>query len=40
MERKAVERKAVGIGAIVYALEGTEDHIHVVLAIPPQTKCS
>ena len=28
--------KAVDLGAIVYALNGTEDHIHLAAAIPPR----
>ena len=27
--------KAVGLGAHVYALNGTEDHMHLVVAVPP-----
>jgi putative transposase len=27
--------KAIGLGATVFALDGTEDHVHVVAAIPP-----
>jgi REP element-mobilizing transposase RayT len=28
--------KAIGLGATVFALDGTEDHVHVVAAIPPR----
>ena len=28
--------KAVGLGATVFALNGVEDHVHVVAAIPPK----
>jgi REP element-mobilizing transposase RayT len=28
--------KAIGLGAIVYALNGTEDHVHAVVSIPPK----
>jgi putative transposase len=27
--------KAVGLGATVYALNGAEDHVHLVVTIPP-----
>ena len=29
--------KAIGLGATVFALNGTEDHVHVVVSIPPKT---
>jgi len=29
-------RKAVEMGVIVYAINGTEDHVHAVVAIPPK----
>lgn len=29
-------RKAVGLGATVFALNGTADHVHLVAAIPPK----
>lgn len=28
--------KAIGLGATVFALNGTEDHVHMVAAIPPK----
>jgi putative transposase len=28
--------KAIGLGATVFALNGTEDHVHLVAAIPPK----
>ena len=28
--------KAIGLGATVFALNGVEDHVHLVAAIPPQ----
>lgn len=28
--------KAVGLGAIVFALNGVEDHVHIVASIPPK----
>ena len=28
--------KAVGLGATVFALDGTQDHVHIVAAIPPK----
>ena len=28
--------KATGLGAIVFALNGTEDHVHIVVSIPPK----
>ena len=31
-----IRGKAVGLGATVFALGGTEDHVHVVAAIPPR----
>jgi REP element-mobilizing transposase RayT len=27
--------KAIGLGATVFALNGTEDHVHMVVSIPP-----
>lgn len=32
----AIMRKAEELGAIVHAIGGTGDHVHVVLTIPPQ----
>lgn len=31
-----VRTKAIGLGAIVFALNGVEDHVHVVASIPPR----
>ena len=31
-----VRSKAIGLGATVFALDGTVDHVHVVAAIPPK----
>lgn len=31
-----VRTKAIGLGAIVFALNGIEDHVHVVASIPPR----
>jgi REP-associated tyrosine transposase len=31
-----LRRKAVGLGATVFAINGTEDHVHLVAAIPPR----
>lgn len=28
--------KAIGLGATVFALNGVEDHVHLVVAIPPK----
>jgi putative transposase len=28
--------KAVGLGATVFALNGTEDHVHLVISVPPK----
>ncbi len=28
--------KAIGLGGFVYALNGTEDHVHLVVSIPPR----
>jgi putative transposase len=28
--------KAIGLGATVFALNGTQDHVHVVVSIPPK----
>ncbi|MFQ6057339.1 MAG: IS200/IS605 family transposase [Anaerolineae bacterium] len=28
--------KATGLGAIVYIVNGTEDHVHVVASVPPK----
>ncbi|MEE8526040.1 MAG: IS200/IS605 family transposase [Thermoanaerobaculia bacterium] len=30
-----IRSKAVGLGATVFALDGTQDHVHVVVAMPP-----
>jgi len=32
--------KAIGLGGFVYALNGTEDHIHLVVSIPPRLAVS
>jgi putative transposase len=32
--------KATGLGAVVYALDGTEDHVHLVTSIPPSIAVS
>ncbi len=31
-----IRSKAVGLGGTVYAVNGIEDHVHVVVAIPPR----
>lgn len=31
-----IRKKAVGLGATVFALNGVEDHVHLVAAIPPR----
>jgi putative transposase len=31
-----LQTKAIGLGATVFALNGTEDHVHLVAAIPPK----
>ncbi|MBC7236118.1 MAG: IS200/IS605 family transposase, partial [Chloroflexi bacterium] len=31
-----VRSKATGLGAVVYALNGMPDHVHLVVAIPPK----
>ena len=31
-----LRRKAVGLGATLHALNGTEDHVHMVVSIPPK----
>jgi REP element-mobilizing transposase RayT len=33
--KSSIRRKAVGLGAKAFALDGTVDHIHMVAAIPP-----
>jgi putative transposase len=30
-----VRAKAIGLGAVVFALDGVLDHVHLVVAIPP-----
>ena len=30
-----IRSKAIGLGATVYALNGVEDHVHMVVSIPP-----
>ena len=30
-----VARKAISLGAIVYAVNGIEDHVHIAVSIPP-----
>ncbi len=32
--------KATGLGAIVYVVNGTEDHVHVVASVPPKIALS
>jgi putative transposase len=32
--------KAIGLGAVLFALGGTEDHVHLVAAIPPSIAVS
>ena len=32
--------KAIGLGATVFALNGTEDHVHLVVSIPPKIAVS
>jgi len=29
-----IRSKAIGLGGIVYALNGTEDHVHLIVHIP------
>ena len=31
-----VRTKAIGLGAIVFAINGIEDHVHIVASIPPR----
>jgi REP element-mobilizing transposase RayT len=31
-----VRAKAIGLGGVVYALNGTDDHVHLVASIPPR----
>jgi putative transposase len=32
--------KATGLGAVVYAVNGTEDHVHIVASVPPKIALS
>ena len=32
--------KAIGLGGFVYALNGTEDHVHLVVSLPPRLALS
>ena len=37
---KLLRGKAAALGAVVYALNGTEDHVHMVAAVPPRISLS
>lgn len=36
----AIAAKAQELGAIVHAVEGTEDHVHLVVSVPPKIALS
>ena len=35
-----LRKKAIGLGATVYVLNGTHDHVHIVVSIPPNIAIS